>query len=83
VDGHPFWLTELLHGMREDQLVALDRGMSRLVTSRIPRRFANAGMRQLNLAPAETRHVPEMAAVLGDRFSVDEPPRCRIGRQRN
>jgi hypothetical protein len=72
VDGHPFWLTELLRGMRDDQLVSLDAGTSRLLTSRIPRVFARSVLRQLDRAPGETRHILELAAVLGERFSFDE-----------
>lgn len=71
-DGHPFWLTELLRGMRDDQLVSLDAGTSRLLTSRIPRLFARSVLRQLDLVPGETRHILELAAALGDRFSFDE-----------
>lgn len=72
VDGHPFWLTELLRGMRDDQLVALEAGTSRLLSSLIPRRFARSVLRQLDQATAETRHVLELAAVLADRFSFEE-----------
>jgi DNA-binding CsgD family transcriptional regulator len=86
VDGHPFWLTELLRGWQDEQLVALDRGMSRLVSSRIPRRFTRTVMRQLDRAPGEARNVLEMAAVLGDSCSADElaalsdrPPRELLG----
>jgi DNA-binding CsgD family transcriptional regulator len=72
VGGHPFWLTELLHGWQDDQLVALYRGVSRLVTSRIPHRFTRSVMRQLDRAPGEARHLLEMAAVLGDSCTLDE-----------
>jgi DNA-binding CsgD family transcriptional regulator/predicted ATPase len=72
VGGHPFWLTELLLGMRDDRLVTLDAGVCRLLTSRIPREFARSVLRRLDLVPDETRHLLELAAVLGDRFSFDE-----------
>jgi predicted ATPase/DNA-binding CsgD family transcriptional regulator len=72
VTGHPFWLTELLHGWQDDQLVALCRGMSRLVTPRIPNRFTHSVTQQLNRTPGEARHVLEMAALLGDNCSLDE-----------
>jgi DNA-binding CsgD family transcriptional regulator len=70
--GHPLWLTELLRGWQDDQLVVLDRGRSRLVTSRIPRRFTRSVMRQLDRVPGEVRRVLELAAVLGDSCSLDE-----------
>ena len=72
VDGHPFWLTELLHGWRDDQQVALDQGVSRLVTSRVPPRFTRSVMRQLDRAAGGARNILETAAVLGDSCTVDE-----------
>ena len=58
VDGHPFWLTELLHGMRDDQLVTLDAGTSRLLTSAYRREFARSVMRQLNPGPRRNASCP-------------------------
>jgi DNA-binding NarL/FixJ family response regulator len=72
VGGHPLWLAELLRGWQDDQLVALDRGMARLVAARIPRRFTRSVLRQLDRAEGEVRHVLELAAVLGDSCSLDE-----------
>lgn len=72
VRGHPFWLTELLKGILEDDLVVLDHGLSRLAAWRIPRRFARSVLRQLARFPGGTRDALEMAAILGTPFSIAE-----------
>jgi predicted ATPase len=38
VHGNPFFLTELLSGLREERLVEVDGERARLVESRLPRR---------------------------------------------
>jgi predicted ATPase/DNA-binding CsgD family transcriptional regulator len=72
IGGHPFWLTELLNGMLQDDLVVLDHGLSRLAAWRIPRRFARSVLHQLARLPCATRDALETAAILGTPFSIAE-----------
>jgi ABC-type transport system involved in cytochrome c biogenesis ATPase subunit len=39
VEGQPLWLVELLRGLRDEQLVAVEAGVARLVGEGIPRRL--------------------------------------------
>jgi predicted ATPase/DNA-binding CsgD family transcriptional regulator len=72
IRGHPFWLTELLTGMLQDDLVVLGHGLSRLAAWRIPRRFARSVLHQLARFPSATRDALETAAILGTPFSIAE-----------
>jgi predicted ATPase/DNA-binding CsgD family transcriptional regulator len=72
IGGHPFWLTELLNGMLQDDLVVLGDGVSRLTAWRIPRRFARSVLRRLARFPRATRDALETAAILGTPFSIAE-----------
>jgi predicted ATPase/DNA-binding CsgD family transcriptional regulator len=72
IGGHPFWLTELLNGMLQDDLVVLGHGLSRLAAWRIPRRFARSVLHQLARFPCATRDALETAAILGTPFSIAE-----------
>ena len=72
IGGHPFWLTELLNGMLQDDLVVSGHGLSRLGAWRIPRRFARSVRHQLDRYPCATRGALETAAILGTPFSVAE-----------
>jgi predicted ATPase/DNA-binding CsgD family transcriptional regulator len=72
IRGHPFWLTELLTGMLQDELVVLGHGLSRLAAWRIPRRFARSVLHQLARFPSATRDALETAAILGTPFSIAE-----------
>jgi len=72
VRGQPFLLTELLRGMREEKLAAVDGGIARLTGTRIPLRFVDSVSEQLARLPAGARDALQMASVLGRRFSADE-----------
>jgi DNA-binding NarL/FixJ family response regulator len=72
VRGHPFLLTELLHGMLQDDLVVLGHGLSRLAAWSIPRRFARSVLHRLARFPRATRDALETAAILGTPFAIAE-----------
>jgi DNA-binding CsgD family transcriptional regulator len=86
VEGHPFLLTELLHGLRDERLVAVEDGTARLTGASMPLRFVDSVDRQLGRLSASARDTLHMAAVLGTRFSADElaaltgsPPATIVG----
>jgi len=72
-DGQPFLLTELLRGLREENLVMVDGGTAELARdARLPRRFVDSVAGQLARLTAPARDAVEMALVLGRSFSLDE-----------
>jgi len=72
VQGQPFLLTELLRGLRDERLVAVDGGIARLTGTRMPLRFLDSVDQQLARLSDGARDALEMASVLGRRFSADE-----------
>jgi DNA-binding NarL/FixJ family response regulator len=72
VRGQPFLLTELLRGLREENLVVVSDGIARPTGTRIPLRFVDSVNNQLGRLSAEARDTLQMASVLGRRFSADE-----------
>ena len=72
VEGNPFLLTELLRGMREENLVTAEAGTARLAGTQIPLRFRDSVNDQLARLSAGARDALQMASVLGRRFSADE-----------
>ena len=72
-DGQPFLLTELLRGLRTENLVTVDGSMARLAAgARLPRRPVDSVAGQLARLTAPARDAVEMASVLGHSFSLDE-----------
>ena len=72
-DGQLFLLTELLRGLRTENLVTADRGTARLAAgARLPRRLVNSVAGQLARLTVPARDAVEMASVLGHSFSLDE-----------
>ena len=72
-DGQPFLLTELLRGLRTENLVTADRGTARLAAgARLPRRLVDSVAGQLARLTVPARDAVEMASVLGHSFSLDE-----------
>jgi DNA-binding CsgD family transcriptional regulator len=69
--GAPFWLVELLLGLREDGLLVIHDGHAVARTTRLPTRM-RIGMRErlARLDPA-MRDVATVAAALGRRFTFD------------
>lgn len=73
VDGQPFLLTELLRGLRTENLVTVIGGTARLVpAARLPRRLIDSVSGQLARLTVPARDAIEMASVLGRSFSLDE-----------
>jgi ATP/maltotriose-dependent transcriptional regulator MalT len=73
VGGQPFLLTELLRGLRTENLVTVDGGTARLdAGARLPRRLVESVVGQLARLSAPARDAVEMASVLGHSFSLDE-----------
>ncbi|HSZ38961.1 MAG TPA: AAA family ATPase [Trebonia sp.] len=72
VQGHPFLLTELLRGLREEGLAETGDGVARLTGPALPLRFRDSVGYQLTHLSPGARDALQMAAVLGRRFSADE-----------
>jgi hypothetical protein len=72
VAGQPLWLVELLRGLRDEGLVAIDDAVARLVGDAIPRRLLESVSDQLARLSAQARRGLQMASVLGRSFSLDE-----------
>jgi predicted ATPase len=73
VGGQPLLLTELLRGLRAENLVTVDGSMARLaVGAQLPRRLVDSVAGQLARLAAPARDAVEMASVLGHSFSLDE-----------
>ena len=72
-DGQPFLLTELLRGLRTENLVTVDGGTAKLAAgARLPRRLVDSVAGQLARLTVPARDAVEMASVLGHSFSLDE-----------
>jgi DNA-binding CsgD family transcriptional regulator/energy-coupling factor transporter ATP-binding protein EcfA2 len=72
-DGQPFLLTELLRGLRAENLVTVDGSTAKLAAgARLPRRLVDSVAGQLARLTVPARDAVEMASVLGHRFSLDE-----------
>jgi DNA-binding CsgD family transcriptional regulator/tetratricopeptide (TPR) repeat protein len=70
--GNPFFLVELLRGLREERLVRIEGGVARLLEARLPKRVA-AGMRhRLARLSESARQLAVAAASLGRGFTVGE-----------
>ncbi len=72
-DGQPFLLTELLRGLRTENLVTVDGSTAKLAAgARLPRRLVDSVAGQLARLTVPARDAVEMASVLGHSFSLDE-----------
>jgi hypothetical protein len=72
-DGQSFLLTELLRGLRTENLVTVDGSTAKLAAgARLPRRLVDSVAGQLARLTAPARDAVEIASVLGQRFSLDE-----------
>src|SRR5882724_5933872 len=68
--GNPFFLVELLRGLREERLVRIEDGVASLLEARLPKRVA-AGMRhRLARLSESARQLAVAAASLGRTFTV-------------
>jgi DNA-binding CsgD family transcriptional regulator len=72
VRGQPFLLTELLRGLREENLVAVGGSAARLIGTGLPARFRDSVGYHLARLSDGARDALRLASVLGRRFSADE-----------
>jgi DNA-binding NarL/FixJ family response regulator len=74
--GQPFLLTELLRGLRTENLVTVDGHTAKLAAGarlpRLPRRLVDSVAGELARLTGPARDAVEMASVLGHSFSLDE-----------
>jgi len=84
--GSPFVLTELLSGLRDEDLIRVVAGRAELVEARLPRRVAFTMRERLRSVSAPAREAAGVAASLGRRFSfndlasmLDRPPATLLG----
>jgi DNA-binding CsgD family transcriptional regulator len=84
--GSPFVLTELLSGLRDEDLVRIVAGQAELVEARLPRRVAFTMRERLRGLSAPAREAAMVAASLGRRFSfadlaklLDRSPATLLG----
>jgi hypothetical protein len=72
VHGHPFLLTELLRGLRDEGLVEVSGGSAHLIGTGLPPRFRDSVGYHLARLSARAGNVLQLAAVLGRSFAADE-----------
>jgi DNA-binding CsgD family transcriptional regulator/tetratricopeptide (TPR) repeat protein len=70
--GNPFMLVELVRGLHDEGAVAIDDGQVRLVSRRLPQRVQEIARSRLARLSPHTRHLLQVAAVLGRSFRVDD-----------
>jgi DNA-binding CsgD family transcriptional regulator len=70
--GSPFVLTELLSGLRDEDLVRVVAGQAELIEARLPRRVAVTMRERLRGVSASAREAATVAASLGRRFSFTD-----------
>jgi DNA-binding CsgD family transcriptional regulator len=68
--GNPFFLIELLTGLRDERLVDIHAGHATLVEARLPRRVRDSMRRRLGRMSPAARGVAAVAASMGRRFTV-------------
>lgn len=68
--GNPFMLVELLLGLRDEDAVAIEDGHAHLVSERLPQRLHETARSRLSRLSARTRHLLQVAAVLGRSFDA-------------
>jgi len=72
VRGNPFFLMELLAGLRDEHLVRLDAGRAALTEARLPLRVREGMRRRLARMSPAARNAAAVAASLGRRFTVGQ-----------
>jgi DNA-binding CsgD family transcriptional regulator/tetratricopeptide (TPR) repeat protein len=70
--GNPFFLVELLRGLREERLVRIEDGVARLLEARLPKRLATGMRQRLARLSESARQLAVAAASLGRGFTVGE-----------
>ena len=72
MQGNPFFLMELLSGLREEHLVSFDAGRATLTEARLPLRVREGMRRRLARMSPAARNVAAVAASMGRRFTVGQ-----------
>src|SRR6202035_1543172 len=70
--GSPFVLSELLSGLRDEDLIRVVAGQAELIEARMPRRVAVTMRERLRGVSAPARQAATVAASLGRRFSFSD-----------
>jgi DNA-binding CsgD family transcriptional regulator/tetratricopeptide (TPR) repeat protein len=70
--GNPFFLVELLRGLREERLVRIEDGVATLLEARLPKRVATGMRHRLARLSESARQLALAAASLGRGFTVAE-----------
>ena len=74
-NGNPFLLVELLSGLRDEEMVSIDKGHAQLLETGLPRRVTDTMRGRLGRLPDVARQVVTVAASLGRRFTLDDVAR--------
>jgi DNA-binding CsgD family transcriptional regulator len=70
--GNPFILVELLRGLHDEGAVQIVDDQVKLVSQRLPRRVQEIARSRLSRLSPRTRHLLQVAAILGRSFRVDD-----------
>jgi DNA-binding CsgD family transcriptional regulator len=70
--GNPFVLVELLGGLHDEGAVEISDGHARLVSQRLPQRVQEIARSRLSRVSPHTRHLLQVAAVLGRSFDAND-----------
>jgi DNA-binding CsgD family transcriptional regulator/tetratricopeptide (TPR) repeat protein len=70
--GNPFMLVELLLGLRDEDAVKIEDGCAHLVSERLPQRLQEIARSRLSRRSSRTRHLLQVAAVLGRSFDASD-----------
>ena len=68
--GNPFFLIELLTGLRDERLIDIHAGYATLIEARLPLRVRDSMRRRLGRMSPAARRVAAVAASMGRRFTV-------------
>ncbi len=84
--GNPFFLVEMVSGLREEQLVRIESGRAELAEPRLPRRAGETMRWRLDQMSELAHQVAAVATALGRRFPFDDlaamlerPPSALMG----
>jgi DNA-binding CsgD family transcriptional regulator len=84
--GNPFFLVEMVSGLREERLVRIESGRAELAETRLPRRAGETMRWRLDQMSELAHQVAAVATALGRRFPFDDlaamlerPPSALMG----
>jgi len=72
VGGNPFLVSQLLDGLREENILLSSAGRASVTAERIPRRVHQYYLNQIESLHRRTRQLIEVAAVIGRSFAVED-----------